>query len=361
MAGDYTICQLGPVTLSGFELPEEIPLGGPQRLVVNQFVGKNKREVHLLGAQPRPVQWKGAFYYQSAIDRARFIDSLRVLGDPIVLTWGDFQYLVVISNFEFTPKNFNDIPYEIVLEVVEDLTDPQSILTPSLDDIPSGIALSLGTIRDFIAKLQSFIFTAKNVIASIRREINNIIGLANSLLSSLADVVNIFNQPSEIINGFITDALTISSTAKTLVGQLSVPGLSDSFAFTTSNAAFSPNFPVLGATAAKGADPMLDLIQVQSASQALASLLGKLREPPFVVEINVMGTDLFSVASKFYDGNIEAWAGIADFNNLKDSRVDGPTKLRLPPINGKRPRKNQIAGAVYETSTYAIPNAESKK
>lgn len=359
MPGDYSILQLGPVVLSGYEIPEQMPFGGPQRLVVNEFVGKNKREIHLLGAQPKPIQWEGSFIYASALDRARFIDSLRILGSSLPLTWGDFQYTVVISSFEFTPKGENEIPYNIICEVVEDKTDPQSILTPSLDTIPDGIALSLGFIRDLIASLTTFLASVKNVIASIRREINTIVGMANQLLQDLADVVNIFNQPSEIINGFITDALTISNTATVLIGQLSVPNLSSASLFASPGIPGLPNFPGLGATAATGADPMIDLIQVQSATKALADLLGKLREPPFVVETTVMGTDLFEVASKFYDGNLDAWAKIADFNGLKDSRIDGPTKLRLPPIGRIIPKRTQVSGSVYEASTYAIPAAES--
>lgn len=357
--GDYSILQLGPVVLSGYEIPEQLPFGGPQRLVVNEFVGKNKREIHLLGAQPSPIQWEGSFIYASALDRARFINSLRVLGDALPLTWGDFQFTVVISQFDFKPKGENDIPYSIVCEVVEDKTDPQSILLPSFDTIPDGIALSLGFIKDLLGQLTSFLASVKNVIASIRREINTLVGIGNSLLQDLADVVNIFNQPSEIINGFITDALTMTNTATVLIGQLNVPNLSAASLFTSPGIPGLPNFPGLGATAAKGADPMIPLIEVQSATKALADLLGKLHEPPFVVETTVMGTDLFAVASKFYDGDLDAWAKIADFNNLKTDRIDGPTTLRLPPIGKKIPKRTQVSGSVYEASTYAIPAAES--
>lgn len=351
MPGDYTLMQLGPVTLTGFEIPRTITLGGEQQLIVNKFVGKNKREVHLLGAQPRPIEWAGAFIYETAIPRARFFDGLRVKGDPLAFLWGEFSYIVVIQKFFFDPSNIYHVPYEITLEVVQDKTEPQNALVPSRDTLPDGIRLSLGFLRDLLGKLRGYLNVVRNLQASIRREINNIIGLGQHVMQEITDVVNlIYIQPTNLIAGLQADALSLSNQATNLVDQLGILTLSG-------------NQLESGQSAATGADPMLDLIEVASVTKQLHDLLNRLRQPPFVVTTTVMNDNLFAVASRYYGGDVSAWEAIADFNGLTDTKINGPIQLKLPPINGVLPSPDRAAATpstIYEPNVYPIPAAEGR-
>lgn len=350
MPGDYTLMQLGPVTLTGFEIPRTLTLGGDQQIIVNKFVGKNKREVHLLGAQPRPIEWAGAFMYDTAMLRARFFDSLRVKGDPLEFTWGDFSYIVVISKFYYDPISIYHVPYEITLEVVQDKTEPQNAQVASHDTIPDGTRLSLGFLRDLLTKLRGYLNVVRNLQASIRREINNIIGLGQHLMQEITDVVNtLYIQPTNFIAGLQADAFSLSNQARNLADQLGILTLSS-------------NQLESGQSAATGADPMLDLLEVSSVSKQLYDLLGRLQQPPFVVSTTVMNDNLFAVASRYYNGDVSAWEQIADFNGLTDTKITAPLQLKLPPINGVLPNPgNNASGAstVYEPNVYPIPPAES--
>lgn len=349
MPGDYTQMQLGPVTLTGFEIPRTISLGGEQQIIVNKFVGKNKREVHLLGAQPRPIEWSGSFHYDTAIPRARFFDGLRVKGDPLTFTWGDFTYIVVISKFYYDPSNIYHIPYEITLEVVQDKTEPQNAQVLSRDTIPDGVRLSLGFLRDLLDKMRGYLNTVRNLQASIRREINNIIGLGQYLMQEITDVVNLlYIQPTNFIAGLQADALSLSNQATNLVDQLGVLTISE-------------NKLESGRSAATGADPLLDLVAVASVSKQLYDLLARLRQPPFVVTTTVMNDNLFAIASRYYNGDVAAWEQIADFNGLTDAKITKPMELKLPPINGVLPNPVRTTGTsstVYEPNVYPIPPAE---
>lgn len=351
MPGDYTLMQLGPVTLTGFEIPRTIGFGGEQQIIVNKFVGKNKREVHLLGAQPRPIEWAGTFFYETAIPRARFFDSLRVKGDPLSFVWGEFSYVVVISKFYYDPTNIYHIPYEIALEVVQDKTEPQNVQVASLDTLPDGVILSLGFLRDLLGNLRSYLNVVRNLQASIRREVNNIIGLGQHLMQEVTDIANtLYFQPTNFIAGLQTDALSLSNQATNLVNQLGILTLSG-------------NQLESGQSAATGADPMLDLVQVASVSKQLHDLLGRLRQPPFVVTTTVMNDNLFAVASRYYNGNVSAWEQIADFNGLTDANITEPIELKLPPINGVVPAPRTSganASTVYESNVYPVPPAEGR-
>ena len=215
--GDYDFMQLGPVTLIGFELPKRIGFGGEQQIIVNKFVGMNKREVHLLGAQPRPIEWEGVFLYFSAVDRAKFFDSLRVKGDPLSFMWGDFNYNVVITKFSYDPVNAYNIPYQIVLEIVQDLTDLASVAGFSVDitAIPDGIVEILSLLSGLFATIQLII--AKSKISpnplpnTVTSELNSIVGLGNHLVTDVTAVVHtIYSQPEETLNSLKNDSRALS-------------------------------------------------------------------------------------------------------------------------------------------------------
>src|SRR5437667_2558017 len=150
---DFSEVKLGLVTLSGFEVPNALPFGGDQQTVLTKFIGKNKRHVQVLGSQPRDIEWRGVFLYGSAVARARFIDSMRIAGDVILFQWGDFLYNVVIKRFWFDPANLFNIPYEIALEIVEDLTQAQTIQTPSQDVVDVGLLNIIERIQDAVTAL----------------------------------------------------------------------------------------------------------------------------------------------------------------------------------------------------------------
>ena len=111
---------LGPIVLTGFEVPERITFGGKQRLIVHAMLGGG-RVVDVMGGDDAPIRWSGVFSGQNAVERVRALERLRRRGDTVTLTWDAWRFLVIVKDFEAEMTNSSWIPYRIELCLVPDL------------------------------------------------------------------------------------------------------------------------------------------------------------------------------------------------------------------------------------------------
>ena len=118
----------GPFQFAGAEVPEQINFGGAQMLCTHKMIG-GLRIVDALGPDDAPLSWSGIFLYEGAAGRARFLDYVRRSGLTCTLTWGVFQYAVIVSEFKADFKKPYWIPFSITCEVVRDQT--QDVTDPS--------------------------------------------------------------------------------------------------------------------------------------------------------------------------------------------------------------------------------------
>lgn len=334
----YSELFLGPVIITGFEIPDSLPLGGEQQMIVTKFIGRNKRQVQVLGSQPRDMGWRGTFLYDSAIARARALDALRINGEPLDLVWGDFHYTVIIDRFHFDPSNIFHIPYEISLQVVQDLTAPGAINVPSRDTIEQGIIGVIIKIQDATAALARIVAF---VNAARQGDVRGLISTASGLVSAIGTVSGfVGSQDLTTLRGFANQA--------TVVAQQAI-GLYD-FA----KAAWQGG--VLSRLDQTGAG-VNEVFALGNAAQLLASLILRFSSPPYQVNVPVVRDNLFSISTRYY-GKLDSWDQIADFNNLRDSQLLGPQTVKLPVINGVPPTQAAPPNTVYETTAPLVPAAE---
>jgi hypothetical protein len=124
-----TFLTLGQITFANFEIPEKINFGGSQSLAVKQLVG-GQRVIDAMGRIDDDISWSGLLFESTASFRAQFLDTLRVSGSPQPLTWGIFNYLVVVKEFKANFERYYQIPYTITVTVIQDLNKPLPILFP---------------------------------------------------------------------------------------------------------------------------------------------------------------------------------------------------------------------------------------
>jgi hypothetical protein len=122
---------LGPVAFAGFELPSSITLGGRQRLAIHRLPG-GVRIIDALGPDPADLGWSGIFTGPDAADRARLLDTMRVVGASLILTWDAFLYTVIIENFTADYRSPWWIPYRISCTVLRDEAAVVAAVTPAL-------------------------------------------------------------------------------------------------------------------------------------------------------------------------------------------------------------------------------------
>jgi hypothetical protein len=124
-----------PFKFSRFEVPEAIQFGGRQKLAVHELIG-GARVVDAMGRSDMPLQWSGLFQGKTALERARYLDYLRISGKPCKLTWSELSFTVVVEEFTADFQRAYQIPYRIICLVVKDEAQPVTVIAnPGIDEL----------------------------------------------------------------------------------------------------------------------------------------------------------------------------------------------------------------------------------
>ena len=132
---------LGPVTLSGFEVPERIAVGGKQRLSVHELPG-GSRVVDVLGASDEDMKWSGVMSGPYAEERVRLLDSLRRGGRSWPLIWSGWRFTVIVKRFQAAVTAPFLAPYQISCSVLAEGDAFAAELFPALPSLAEAQALS---------------------------------------------------------------------------------------------------------------------------------------------------------------------------------------------------------------------------
>lgn len=90
---------IGPVTLTGIEVPEKLTFGGDQMVAVQQLIGGG-RIITTLGRSDAPIGWSGILEASTANARATLLDNLRISGQRITLFWDIYSFSGVLQSFK---------------------------------------------------------------------------------------------------------------------------------------------------------------------------------------------------------------------------------------------------------------------
>lgn len=192
---------LGDIEFGHMEVPDSMNFGGDQLMTVHQLVG-GKRIINTLGKSESDISWSGFFFGESAFERARSVDFLRVEGQEIELVFGEFLYLVVIKSFSAQLERFYQLPYTITLTVVDNLTAPAPF--PVADGYNDAVNADLELITD------SLLAAGSAALSSAVSDLSSAISSAGVLSSATPDQLNnITNNITNCQN--ITNSLINSS------------------------------------------------------------------------------------------------------------------------------------------------------
>lgn len=308
MRPDTTV-NLGQFQFSGFEVPERIPWGGSQQLAVHKLVG-GQRVIDATGRDDRPLEWSGIFLGATAVDRARFLDTMRVQGLQQPLTWGQLSYLVIVREFEPVYQRSFEVPYRISCEVIADLANPTTSIAAAAidqalnDDLNTATGLGvtigdfslsglLGTLNTAISAVSSFAHAAQSTINSVLQPLAAVQARVQLLIASTGNLLG-----NVTTFGGVLPSTPLSQAAASLTGQL-------------------------GSMTQMGS-----LIQLRNVAGRLNSNLLATKTSQNTVA--TAGGNLFQIAQKQY-GDAMAWTGIAKANGLTDPFVQGTAVLNIPP------------------------------
>lgn len=119
--------KLGPFSIqTDIEHPSELPFPLEQQVAVHKQAGGTKT-VQTFGAQPGPITFSGAFYYNSAVASTGQLRTILSQGKEVQLSWGPMQWDVIVLKVEPTAHHRFEIAYSVTCEVVRDRTGHATI------------------------------------------------------------------------------------------------------------------------------------------------------------------------------------------------------------------------------------------
>jgi hypothetical protein len=300
---------LGDFLFARFEIPEKIGFGGDHKLAVHELVG-GQRVIDAMGRSDAPLEWSGILTGPTALERARYLDNLRVAGKELLLTWSEFSYFVIVQSFRCSFERAYKLPYTITCIVVEDATSPvKTIASPGVDEAMRDDMTSATTLGTSIGdvELSGLLATLDTAISAVSSFATVAQSTINSVLQPLAAVQTRVGILLESVGNTVTNVTTlggilpnnpISQQATNLLGQVNA----------------MQQLPVL--------------YNLRAVTGRMVGNLGTVGSG--VKTLSLAGGNLFSVAAQEY-GDATAWTGIAQANNLTDPQLAGVNTLTIPP------------------------------
>lgn len=177
--------QLGTVSFSGMEVPENIVWGGKQD-IVNQRLPGGKVIFNQMGIEYPPISWSGIFEGFSAMTRSRLLYTALNAGSLLPLSWNDRSYTVLIASYEATDTKTNWIPYKVTCLVLRDETlsqaaPPPSLLSQITGDIASAIGVTPAQLAAGVGTALQVAQTASQVVGAVTAGSKAALGLTTAL------------------------------------------------------------------------------------------------------------------------------------------------------------------------------------
>lgn len=304
---------LGDMTFEDAEVPQSLPFGAEQALVVHRMVGGVK-SVQAMGGFSLPKAWDGWLRGPSALQRARYLETMCEQGQPLALSWSELMYIVVIRTFRADFQRFYQMPYSIELEVVENLNQPvRSLASPSVDSLVSDDMNTAGGLVDELG-----LSGITEAFGAVTSAISSVSATVSSLASAAQSTLNSVLQPIAALRNEIQT--TIAQVNNTLINVTTLGGI-------------LPNNPISRqiqsisrqVVATQQLPMLINLDRVMGRVQGnIGSIHNSARRD------TVAGGNLMTMASKLY-GDAMAWTGLAKANNLSDPQVSGVQQLTIPP------------------------------
>lgn len=319
----------GSITFEGVELPQALNWGSQQHIAAHDFVGGG-RQVQALGGQPDPLTWSGIFFGLNAADRAKYLDTQAIEGNPVVLTWDTFSYVCVVRSFQASYLAPWHVRYSITLEAAVNANGSQptapreSLLTLINQGVQQSSCLGsligdstlttlLGNISAAAQTLNSAVESATAPIAMASACIQQATQTAQSALTAMLAPISLAQaRVSALITGVDNAANLIDSvTGAAYAGA--TPQAIESLA--SANISYGVAQPLYSLQGTLG-------VMAKNINAGTPGASAKL--------IAVNGANLQAIAAQQYN-DATLWPAIAQINGLSDPNVPaGARTLQIP-------------------------------
>ncbi|AVF41500.1 hypothetical protein AL486_18710 [Pandoraea apista] len=306
-----TVLTLGDFAFARTEVPEQIPFGGQQALVVHKMVG-GVRHVQAMGDDPMPLAWSGLLFGSMALERALYLKTLKESGQELELIWSELYYLVVIREFVADFERQYQLPYRISCEVVEDLTrSVRDVPDTGVDDLVNDDMLTINGLSDLIGD-----GPLSSLVGGLNSAISAVSSIAKAAQSTINGVLQPLNAVRSRVQTLIASANNTLLNVTTLGGILPNNPVSQNIMRMTRQVTAATQLPVL--------------VQLNTVAGRLGKNLGTVNAG--AKSVALAGGNLYRVAANEY-GDAMGWTTIAAANGITDPTLMGVSAVKIPPYN----------------------------
>ena len=222
----------GAFVFTDAEVPEKIAVGGAQLLTVHKLVG-GLRVLDAMGPDDSALSWSGWFLgasapgddsgaplpdTQSATGRARFLDGVRRAGLPCTLSWGEFSYQVVVSQFSADYEKPYKVAYRITCEVVQDQTQSVSSTASGPTSPTDAIAQDSAALGTLAASVGSAALSG--LVGSVTSALSAVTGAVKPIANGLVSLGAAASSVSSAAGAAGAAAASVSSAVASVAGAV---------------------------------------------------------------------------------------------------------------------------------------------
>ena len=323
---------LGDFVFTNLEIPPSIPLGGTQALAVHNMVG-GLRNVDAMGPIEAPLEWVGLFFGENALDRAKYLDNLRVKGKPLSLTWSDLDFIVVIDKFVFNFDREWQIPYSISCVVIKnngqpvttiaDVQDLDFILFDQVNKVETETIVISSHGDGILEQIKSKVVDFKAACAKVNSFIKATTAVITDIKNQIQDVEVMVTQELASINNFVQNVTTLGGILPYNPVSINAANMLN-VATSLNNQSKLLNLKYSLGSINK------DLAQVKAVSgNSVSNTTTTNNIFPLPTTQVIQYGNLYQLASMYY-GDAMKWVLIANENGLSSPYVNSPISLRIP-------------------------------
>lgn len=326
----YTAVRLGPIVLHGVEVPSGIPFAGRQNVAVHDLYGGG-RTVQPVGAADDTIEWNALFIGSLAMKRARYLNTFRLSGKPIVLSFSGVMVTCVIAEFKPFYKAINWVPYSIrLIPVSESWNNPVVVTTQTHASFLQSLVAEANSVRTWWTATMTTAMTTLQTAMNAISDLSSIpAATISGLTSTIIAVQNELNGIQASVENTLLNITTLGGMFPNNPAASAVSSLSNQLNAVTTQYQSENLGGLLSITsdtianAGTSALPFLPLITPE--------IIGVAPQNGPVTEIVQAGTQLEEVALRFY-GDATEWPAIASANGLFDPLVPTTQRIVIPVV-----------------------------
>lgn len=330
------------VSLFNDFLPKEVlPYGGRQKIVKEYYPGNREPTMHVMGPEENDVTLRGDFKDQrlptkgSAQAVVSDIEGLRMRGNLLEISWGDFRRFAILKEAKFELRNTRDIGYEMTFDILG-FTPPQGCKVIGRNDIPFELNNQLKNLnnafrnnrfendvtlqRNLIDELNTLIGDAAAAISIVTGYVDSVIGLAEQAVRTVNRAVGVVNNASANLNRFQRRIRSLSFTQISKFAPLDGGPLKNRLPRVTFQTARALNVR------------KAQVRDLQGILSQLKSNILKIQQTlPLKRHLVQDGETLQKLAFKFYN-DMNLWTKIKEHNQLTDTTLNAGQVIEIPRV-----------------------------